>query len=203
MMFAVIGDSLYPKLQFLLYQAHKRGIQRIELSQPKEVNGEWTTEAKVYPYLAPSMLNKILDLPPEERKSIWEHYTKPTVEWGRASKENVANQTMWKWLPEMSRKRAAARALRLFAGIGQTAYEELPQATLTKEELESDGDGSSMINQTPMPESPKVTTDVTTEEICSCGHTKHPNHFSEGKEVICATCIRESKEVQHDLKPWR
>lgn len=206
MMFAVIGDSLYPKLQFLLYMAHKRGVQRIELSQPKEVSGEWMTEAKVYPYVPPSVFNKIIDLPPDERKTMWDYYTKPTIEWGRASLQNVANPIMHKWLPEMSRKRAAARALRLYVGFGGTAYEEMPEATLTKEELESDGANSRIISNEPSTTVPPTGTNPEPEpnpDLCSCGHTKLPHHFSDGKEVICQSCIREQREVEHSLKPWR
>jgi hypothetical protein len=204
MMFSVIGDTLYPKLQFLLYQAHKRGVQRIELSQPKEVGGEWMTEARVYPYVPPSVFNRIIDLPPDERKAMWDYYTKPTIEWGRSSLQNVANPLMRKWLPEMSRKRAAARALRLYAGIGQTAYEEMPEATLTKEELESDGFQGQIITG----ESPSVPATGTSPqaepftdlELCSCEHTRKL-HLDDGKSLECMQCNFERRQANCNLLP--
>lgn len=200
MMFAMIGDTLYPKLQFLLYKGHQKGIQRIELSLPKEVSGEWLCEARVFPNVPQSLLMEIIHLPEDERKAIWNHYSAPTVEWGRASLQNVSNPTMHKWLPEMSRKRAAARALRLFAGIGQTAFEELPEATLTKEDLETES-SDKIIRLESVPSTPEVA--MPNPDMCSCGHVRKPDHFSDGKDVICVTCMKGSKEVIHDLKPWR
>jgi hypothetical protein len=202
-MFAVIGDALYPKLPFLLYKGHQKGIQRIKLSEPKEVQGEWICEAKIFPKVPVSLLTEILHLPEDERKAIWEHYSEPTTEWGRASKENVANQTMHKWLPEMSRKRAAARALKLYAGIGQTAYEEMPQATLTKEELESDDDSKIItIEASPERTIPANSEPKQDEERCKCGCLRKL-HVNDGKEFHCMACIRAGKEIKCNLPPGR
>jgi len=135
MMFAVIGGQLYPKLPFLLYKGHQRGIQRVEIKREMEKD-ECVSTVSIYPLIDNKLLDKILQFPAEMRKEMWEYYSKPTVAVGRASKENLANQNMWKWMPEMADKRGLARALRNYNGIGQTAYEELPEAVLTREDLD-------------------------------------------------------------------
>ena len=43
---------------------------------------------------------------------------------------------MHQWLPEIAIKRAVCRALRLFAGIGVTAYEELPEVVVESKDLQ-------------------------------------------------------------------
>src|SRR6266581_4451333 len=43
------GDTVYWKEAFLLERAHQRGLQRIEVDKPLNDNGEWTTEARIYP----------------------------------------------------------------------------------------------------------------------------------------------------------
>ena len=142
MMFVVIGGIAYPKETFLLYQGHRKGILRIEVDEPKEVategvEKEWQTEARIYPKVDSKILDTLLQYPPDERKKIWEHLTQPTVEWGRASKKNVRMSTMLEWLPQIAIKRAVCRALRLYSGIGSTAFEELPQVEIPENDLKS------------------------------------------------------------------
>lgn len=53
------------------------------------------------------------------------------------------------------------------------------------------------------PSSPERQPATLTEAPCSCGHAKTPDHYSDGKEVICVTCIKAKNESTHSLKPWR
>jgi hypothetical protein len=135
--FAVqFGDTLYWKEPFLLERAHQRGLQRIEVDKPVNENGESTTEARIYPKITAAMIEAIAKLPEAERKEAWAYMTAPTREWGRASTSNVRMSTMHAWLPEIAIKRAVCRALRLFCGIGQTSFEELPDVVVDKRDLE-------------------------------------------------------------------
>lgn len=141
MMFVVIGGTAFPKETFLLYQGHKRGVLRIEVDEPEQVdeNGakEWRTEARIYPRIDAKILEQLSRFNPEERKSMWEHLTAPTREWGRASGKNVRMSTMQEWLPQIAIKRAVCRALRLFSGIGTTSFEEIPEVEIPETELRS------------------------------------------------------------------
>jgi len=80
------------------------------------------------------MLEVLTCLPEKERAEKWAYLTKPTVEWGRASKENVRMSTMQQWLKEIAIKRAFSRACRLFVGSCGTSFEELPEIEITGEE---------------------------------------------------------------------
>src|SRR6266566_7481714 len=130
------GDTVYWKEAFLLERAHQRGLQRIEVDKPVNANGEWTTEARIYPRITASMIEAIAKLPEAERKEAWAYMTAPTREWGHASTSNVRMSTMHAWLPEIAIKRGVCRALRLFCGIGQTSFEELPEVVVDKKDLE-------------------------------------------------------------------
>lgn len=133
--FIVINDVAYPKEAFLLYQGQRKGIQSIVVSKPtQDATGEYTCEARIYPKVDPKVLALILQLPEKERRDYWEYYSKPTVEWGRASPKNVRMSTMQEWLSELAIKRAVCRALRLFSGVGMTSFEELPEVQITEEE---------------------------------------------------------------------
>ena len=136
MMFIQFGDTAYPKEAFLLHLGHRKGIQRIEIDRPILENGEWRTEARIYPRITPELIEAVSRLPETERKEAWEYLTKPVREWGRASTKNVRMSTMHEWLDTIAIKRAVCRALRLFVGIGETAYEELPEVVVEKNDLE-------------------------------------------------------------------
>lgn len=130
------GDTLYFKEPFLLWKGHQRGIQRIVVQEPHQENGEWRTRASIYPRITSEMLEAIAKLPEADRKTMLDYVTAPTEEWGRASSSSVKMSTMQQWLPEIAVKRAICRALRLFAGIGSTVYEELPEAVVDHTDLE-------------------------------------------------------------------
>lgn len=134
--FIEIGGTLYAKEMFLLEQAYKRGVQAIEV-HVEQKEGTWEAEAKIYPSINEKMMFRLLDMPEEERKHYWEYLTKPTVEWGKASKETVRMSTMQPYLREMAIKRAVTRACRLFSGWGSTSAEELPDAELSKDQIEN------------------------------------------------------------------
>ncbi len=135
--FAVqFGDTVYWKEAFLLERAHQRGLQRIEVDKPVNNNGEWTTEARIYPRITAAMIEAIAKLPEAERKEAWSYLTAPVREWGRASAKNVKMSTMLEWLDAIAIKRAVCRALRLFVGIGSTAYEELPEVVVESKDLQ-------------------------------------------------------------------
>lgn len=138
MLIVEFNGVAYPKEAFLLFIGHKRGIQRIEVTKPVEAAGEFTCEARIYPKVNADakFLAEFGKLPEAERQQVWSYLTRPTVEWGKASKATVRMSTMQQWLPEMAIKRAVCRALRLFAGVGMTAFEELPEAKLEKDEIE-------------------------------------------------------------------
>ncbi len=136
MFFMEFNGTLYPKEPLLLREGHRKGIQRIEVDSPHQENGEWHTDARIYPRVTPQMIEAISKLPEAERKDAWAYLTAPVRESGRASPKNVRMSTMLEWLPEIAIKRAVCRALRLFAGIGQTSAEELPEVTLPKKDLE-------------------------------------------------------------------
>ncbi len=136
MFFIEFDGTLYPKEPLLLREGHRKGIQRIEVDPPRQDNGEWKTEARIYPKVTPQMIEAISKLPEAERKEAWAYLTAPVRESGRASSKNVRMSTMLEWLPEIAIKRAVCRALRLFAGIGQTSAEELPEVVVEKKDLE-------------------------------------------------------------------
>ncbi len=131
--FVTFNGTMYPKEPFLLYLAHRRGIQAIEVEVKKE--GEvYEAKATIFPRITSRMLEALTRLPEKERAEKWAYLTKPTIEWGRASKENVRMSTMHQWLREIAIKRAVARACRLFVGTWGTSFEELPEIEITREE---------------------------------------------------------------------
>jgi hypothetical protein len=138
--FMVINNTLYPKEAFLLHMGYKRGIQAIEITKPEKVTEstgeEWHCHAKIYPSIDKQIYLATCQLPADERKIQLEYLRRPTQEWGRASVRTVRMSTMQAFLPEMAVKRAVCRALRLFASVGMTSYEELPEAELSKGEIE-------------------------------------------------------------------
>ena len=135
MFFLDFGGTAYPKAAFLLYQAHKKGVQRIEVTVNEEPKGMWEAEARIYPAVTSRIIENLAKLSEKERATMWEYLTKPTVEWGKASKDTVRMSTMQPYLKEMAIKRAVARACRLFSGIGTTAFEELPDATMSEDDV--------------------------------------------------------------------
>ena len=135
MFFLDFGGTAYPKAAFLLYQAHKKGVQRIEITVKEEPKGMWEAEARIYPAVTSRVIENLAKLSEKERATMWEYLTKPTVEWGKASKDTVRMSTMQPYLKEMAIKRAVARACRLFSGIGTTAFEELPDATMSEDDV--------------------------------------------------------------------
>jgi hypothetical protein len=95
--FVTFNGTLYPKESFLLYLAHRRGIQAIEVEVKKD--GEvWAATATIYPRITSRRLETLTCLPEKERAEKWAYLTKPTIEWGRASKEIVRMSTMHQWL---------------------------------------------------------------------------------------------------------
>ena len=131
--FVTFNGTMYPKEPFLLYLAHRRGVQAIEVEVKKE--GEvYEAKATIHPRITSRMLEALTRLPEKERAEKWAYLTKPTTEWGRASKENVRMSTMHQWLREIAIKRAVARACRLFVGTWGTSFEELPEIEITREE---------------------------------------------------------------------
>ncbi len=131
--FVTFNGALYPKEPFLLYLAHRRGVQAIEVEVKKD--GEvWGATATIFPRITSRMLETLTRLPEKERAEKWAYLTKPTIEWGRASKENVRMSTMHQWLKEIAIKRAVARACRLFVGTWGTSFEELPEIEISREE---------------------------------------------------------------------
>lgn len=135
MFWVVLGGTAYPKLPFLVHMAQQKGLQRIDV-EVAEKDGVWEATARIYPAVTSRMLENLVKLPENERKQIWEYMTKPTVEWGRASKETVRMSTLHPFLREMAIKRAVARACRLYSGVGTTAFEELPEAAMSRGEME-------------------------------------------------------------------
>jgi hypothetical protein len=131
--FVTFNGTMYPKESFLLYLAHRRGVQAIEVEVKKE-GDMWEAKATIYPRITSRMLEALTHFPEKERPEKWDYLTKPTVEWGRASKENVRMSTMNQWLREIAIKRAVARACRLFVGTWGTTFEELPEIEITREE---------------------------------------------------------------------
>jgi hypothetical protein len=131
--FVTFNGTMYPKEPFLLYLAHRRGVQAIEVELKKE--GEaWEAKATIYPRITSRTLEALTRFPEKERAEKWAYLTKPTIEWGRASKENVRMSTMHQWLKEIAIKRAVARACRLFVGTWGTSFEELPEIEISREE---------------------------------------------------------------------
>jgi hypothetical protein len=131
--FVTFNGTMYPKEPFLLYLAHRRGVQAIEVEVKKE-GDVYEAKATIYPRITSRMLEALTRLPEKERAEKWTYLTKPTVEWGRASKENVKMSTMHQWLREIAIKRAVARACRLFVGTWGTTFEELPEIQISREE---------------------------------------------------------------------
>jgi hypothetical protein len=142
--FIDFNGKMYPLEAFLLHQGHKKGIRAIQVTKPilDPKSGEWECEATIYPEINLQHLNELFkQLPnPEARMEVFRYMSLPTKEWGKASSKNVAMTTMQQWLPQIAIKRAVCRALRLFAGIGTTAYVELPEAQLSPQELEEGKD---------------------------------------------------------------
>lgn len=144
--FIEMGGALYAKEMFLLNQAAKKGYQAISVTVVEKKQGEWEAEAKIYPAISEKMMFRLLELPEEERAKYWEYLTRPTVEWGNASKETVRMSTMHPFLREMAIKRAVCRCCRLFSGWGGTAAEELPDAELTDEQIKDAREAARKVN---------------------------------------------------------
>lgn len=146
--FIEIGGTLYAKEMFLLEQAYKRGVQSIVVKVEEKSPGYWESEATIYPAISEKIMLRLLDLPEEQRSRYWEYLTRPTVEWGKASKDTVRMGTMQPYLREMAIKRAVARACRLFSGWGHTAAEEMPDAELSDAEIKDAAERAKPVNST-------------------------------------------------------
>lgn len=137
MFFVIIDNRLYVKVAGLLFMAGKKGYSRIETtSRYDEKKQEWIATTKVYPLIDPKMIETLSRLDPKLVEKIITEYYAPTIAEGRASRENVANSRMHPFLKEMAETRSVGRALRLYTGYGGTTYEELPQAEVSKDEIQ-------------------------------------------------------------------
>lgn len=133
--FIDMGGTIYPKEAFYLKVAAKKGYQRIETKADQIAPDDWVAECKVYPIIPRDIIAALSHLDKEERTRLLDYYTAPTNEAGHANKQNVRMSTMHIWLREMAVKRAVCRALRKFSGVDLTAYEELPEAELSAEQV--------------------------------------------------------------------
>ena len=124
--FVKFDDKLYIKNPGLLYIASKKGYSGMQFSQ-KKVGDEWVCEYRIYPAVAPGIIEAIAKLSPELQKQALDAVTMPTIGEGRASKANVRMTSMHTFLPEMAQTRAQNRALRAFTGYGGVSVEELPE----------------------------------------------------------------------------
>jgi len=127
----------------LLNKADKKGYRAIEVKIEEKIDnkGKGETEyigyATLWPKLTEDDYNVLKSLPdnPDVTKIIVEALIKPFTDIGTASKGNVNNPSMHKYLRELASTRASNRVLRAFTACGFTSVEELPDAELNKGEI--------------------------------------------------------------------
>jgi len=138
MFFMKFEDQLYIKVAGLQYIAGKKGYRRIEISDSYDNETQtWIAEAKIFPKITKELIDSVAKLSPEVQKMIIDEISKPTIGIGTANKSNVQNTRMYPFLREMAQTRALGRALRSYTGYGSTTYEELPNASLSPEEVKA------------------------------------------------------------------
>ncbi len=133
-----LGGTAYPKVPFLIMQAQKKGVQRIEieLEEKDKTKQEWECKVSIYPKINRTEIEYLMSLKDDnERNRVWQYFTEPTVNYGRASLETVKMQSMQKYLPEMAVTRGIARTCRIYAGVGATSFEELPNSEISQEQI--------------------------------------------------------------------
>lgn len=132
-----LGGTAYPKAPFKVMQAQKKGVQRVELKLVEKSKDNWECEVSIFPKLTGRELDFLTSVSdPAERKQYFEYFTKPTTNYGRANLENVKMSTMHKFLPEMAVTRGVSRTCGIYAGVGGTTYEELPDAELDSTDID-------------------------------------------------------------------
>ncbi len=138
MFFMKFEDQLYIKVAGLQYIAGKKGYRRIEISDSYDEGTQtWIAEARVFPKITKELIDSVAKLSPEVQKMIIDEISKPTIGIGTANKDNVRNTKMHPFLREMAQTRALGRALRAYTGYGSTTYEELPNASLSPDEVKA------------------------------------------------------------------
>ena len=131
MFFIEISGAIYVKAPGLLWMAGKKGDFHNEVKETYDSKtGEWTCEVKVFPRVTLVTMKELEKFSPDVQKTLIYSLTQPVTGIGRASKENVENTRMHKFLREMAQTRALNRALRVYTQYGGTSYEELPQAKI-------------------------------------------------------------------------
>ena len=131
-----IKGNLYAKAPFHMHQAAKKGYQRIEVECKNEGSDKWCARATLYPRITSRELETLARLTVSEREGLIKYLTTPMSEEAYASKETVRNPLMYPYLREMAIKRAVARLCARYSGYGGTVYEELPDATLSNNEIQ-------------------------------------------------------------------
>ncbi|MCL5732860.1 MAG: hypothetical protein M1285_05630 [Candidatus Thermoplasmatota archaeon] len=137
MYFMIIDGKLYVKNPGLLYMGAKKGYAKIVAISKEDGDGGYDAEARIYPKIPIDFLKAIAVFDPEMQKRLLDEQYGPTIERGKANKENVKNSKMAPFMEELARTRAVDRALRLFTGYGGTAYEELPDAELQEQDFKN------------------------------------------------------------------
>lgn len=129
-----INGKPYVTKEGLLQKARLIGFDsiRAELEELRDEGGRtvgWAATAEVTRSLSKDEFALLSSMTSHVDKDtflqVYRDLHKATVAHGTATRENVANPAMGKWMRELAETRAINRALRLFTGCGLVTPEEL------------------------------------------------------------------------------
>ncbi len=125
----------------LLYKGERKGYRsiQIEIEQLGDAKGQplgFKAKATLWPKLKREDYEVLKHLPqdPATAKLVLEELSRPFIDYGTATADNVKMRTMLPYLRELASTRARNRVLRLFTACGLTSVEELEEAEIVESE---------------------------------------------------------------------
>ena len=124
----------------LLYKGERKGYRsiQIEIEELGDAKGQpgFKAKATLWPKLRREDYEVLKHLPqdPATAKLVLEELSRPFIDYGTATADNVKMKTMMPYLRELASTRARNRVLRLFTACGLTSYEELAEAEVVEPE---------------------------------------------------------------------
>lgn len=125
----------------LLYKGERKGYRsiQIEIEQINDAKGQplgFKAKATLWPKLKREDYEVLKHLPqdPATAKLVLEELSRPFIDYGTATADNIKMKTMLPYSRELAATRARNRVLRLFTACGLTSVEELAEAEVTEPE---------------------------------------------------------------------
>lgn len=127
----------------LLYKGERKGYRSIQIEIEPIVVGDakgqplgFKAKATLWPTLKRDDYEVLKHLPqdPATAKLVLEELSRPFIDYGTATADNVKMKTMMPYLRELASTRARNRVLRLFTACGLTSVEELAEAEVVEPE---------------------------------------------------------------------